>query len=101
MNIRRLCLAALPIAATLAVGAGAAPAAALGGCTLLPGTNYTSVHCTTSGGAPFVHAEQTCVLNYYTWVAQIGPSVGQNGYSSAGPCTSLITGRHMVQTTFP
>lgn len=99
----RLLAAALPVAAAVATIAPAPVAVeALGGCTELNGSQWTSGTCTnTSDGKKFMHAEQTCVKNYYTWVIQDGPSVGVGGYSSAGPCTSPITGRHLVQTTFP
>lgn len=102
MTRLRIFLAALPLAATLAVAGAAGEAHALTNCTRLDGAQWTSGHCTgNSQSYPFMHAEQTCVLNYYTYQVQRGPSVGQNGYSSAGPCTSPIVNRKLVQTVFP
>lgn len=101
MNIRRLCLAALPIAASLTVGAAALPAAALSNCVRVDGSQHTSGQCTGAGGTAFMYAEQVCVLNYYTYVTQDGPHVGQNGYSSTPACTSPIVNRKLVQTNVP
>lgn len=94
--MKRIMVILAMLAATFTVGAREANA--LGSCTLLPGSNFTTTVCKSSNGYSFQYAQQTCVLNYYTYVVQRGKTVGQNGYSAAGPCTAIIVNRKRVDT---